>query len=156
MMAMTRGARGQGATKRPKVGVGIGSGYAGPPVALVVHGIPRSGKNSMRRFKNGGLAKSKAASTWLASAVLQLLTQRQHRPPIGAACRVEVAIYHAMALSRWDVDNVLNLVFDALKHAEIVTDDTAAVVREGTYAAHVDTADPRVEVTIRACQTFST
>jgi Holliday junction resolvase RusA-like endonuclease len=125
-------------------------------VAFVVRGIPRSGKNSMRRFKNGGLAKSKAASTWLSSAVQQLMAQRQHRPTIDGACRLEVTICHAMGLGRWDVDNVLNLVFDALKHAEVIADDRASIVREGSYRADVDKADPRVEITILPCQTFST
>jgi Holliday junction resolvase RusA-like endonuclease len=144
------------ATKPTGEGQGIGSGYSGRPVALVVRGIPRSGKNSMRRFKNGGLAKSKAASTWLSSAVQQLMAQRQHRPTIAGACRLEVTIFHAMGLGRWDVDNVLNLVFDALKHAEVIADDRAAIVREGSYRADVDKADPRVEITIRPCHTFST
>jgi len=155
-MARARGARGQGSTKPASEGQGIGSGYSGRPVAFVVRGIPRSGKNSMRRFKNGGLAKSKAASTWLSSAVQQLMAQRQHRPTIDGACRLEVTICHAMGLGRWDVDNVLNLVFDALKHAEVIADDRASIVREGSYRADVDKADPRVEITILPCQTFST
>lgn len=155
-MPILRGARGQGTAKPTKQGQGIGAPYSGRPVAFVVRGIPRSGKNSMRRFKNGGLAKSKAASTWLASAVQQLMAQRQHRPTIAGACRLEVTICHAMGLGRWDVDNVLNLVFDALKHAEVIADDRASIVREGSYRADVDKADPRVEITILPCHTFST
>jgi Holliday junction resolvase RusA-like endonuclease len=77
-------------------------------------------------------------------------------PTIAGACRLEVIIFHAMGLGRWDVDNVLNLVFDALKHAEVIADDRASIVREGSYRADVDKADPRVEITILPCHTFLT
>lgn len=157
----------------PRSGVGAGSSRAAPPTprtpapvpvapytgptrSLTVLGIPRSGKNSQRQVRNartGGrfTIKSKAASDWLAAAIVQLVDQNRPRDPIAGACYVGLDIFHALALTRWDQDNVVNLVYDALKHAGVVVDDTAAIVRQGAQMTYVDTVHPRVEITIQPC-----
>jgi Holliday junction resolvase RusA-like endonuclease len=122
---------------------------------LVVHGIPRSGKNSGQNgvtFDGRPIRrKSAAAAVWLSSAVRQLLDQLRTAPLIRGRCRVTVHVFHALPLTSWDSDNVVNLALDAAKKALLVADDCAAIVRETETATDVDKSRPRVEITVGPC-----
>jgi Holliday junction resolvase RusA-like endonuclease len=144
------------ATNGAKKGPSTPPPYSGPQIAFCVFGIPRSGKNSQRQFVNKRTGarfsvKSKAAAGWLAEAVAQLTAQRGRAEAITGACMVSVDVYHKLPLSTFDSDNVVNLVYDALKHAHVIADDKAAIVRQGASMAYVDKANPRVEITIGPC-----
>lgn len=151
------------AVSRPKRGgkvhrptLTISGPYTGPVWRAVVLGIPRSGKNSGQNgvtFDGRPIRrKSPAAAAWLASAVSQLVDQLRVAPLIRGRCRVTVHVFHALPLTGWDSDNVVNLALDAMKKALLVADDCAAIVRETETATDVDKSRPRVEITVGPCQ----
>lgn len=111
-------------------------------------GVPRSGKNSQNIFKVGArrfVRKSKAASQWLAIAEKQLREQLGRQQPMTGKVRVDVVLYQPS--DRCDLDNMVSLVYDALKRV-VIGDDKDIVC--GWNEKLVDKANPRAEVTI--CQ----
>jgi Holliday junction resolvase RusA-like endonuclease len=109
-------------------------------------GIPRSGKNSQQLMKAGNrrfVRKSKAASGWLATAAIQLREQLGRRSPLPGAVRVDIIAYQPS--DRCDLDNMVSLVYDALKGC-VIHDDKYIVC--GWSEKRVDKGNPRVEVTI--------
>lgn len=123
-------------------------------LVFVVDGIPRSGKNSQRRrtiTNRSGQRQtismqSLAAEQWTHNALAQIAMQRPLITAQAGPFELQLLICHALPLTAWDADNVLNLSQDALKKARIITDDCAAVLRRIVLDTDVDKARPRVEM----------
>ena len=118
------------------------------PITYTVLGEPRSGKNSQNIFKAGQrrfVRKSKAASAWLATAHEQLATQMRAKRlnRVRGPVRVDVTCYQKV--DRCDVDNMVSLVYDALKGVCIEDDKT---IQGGLSWKYVDRAAPRVDIII--------
>lgn len=121
---------------------------AAAAVRYTILGEPRSGKNSQRIMRAGArrfVLKSKAATGWLASAQQQLTdTMRaKKRRLVPGPVRVDVVCYQKV--DRCDLDNMVSLVYDALKSLCIVDDK---LVQAGYAEKLIDRANPRVEITI--------
>lgn len=118
------------------------------PITYTVLGEPRSGKNSQKIARAGQrrfVRKSKAASAWLATAHEQLTTQMRAKrlKLVRGPVRVDVTCYQKV--DRCDVDNMVSLVYDALKGVCIEDDKT---IQGGLNWKYVDRAAPRVDITI--------
>lgn len=120
----------------------------GAAFAYVIHGVPRSGKNSMRLLRNRKTGKpfakkSKCATAWLDAARTQLVIQHAMRKTISTPVRVDAVYYQPS--DRVDGDNMEALLWDALK-LDVLTDDSIIVAWSGEK--RIDKARPRIEVTI--------
>lgn len=112
----------------------------------VITGIPRSGKNSQQIMRAGQrrfVRKSKAASQWLNEAFRQLKEQHGRRKMLDGKVRVDVVLYQPA--DRCDLDNMVSLVYDALKGV-VITDDKLVVC--GWTEKQVDKKSPRTEVSV--------
>jgi Holliday junction resolvase RusA-like endonuclease len=112
----------------------------------VITGIPRSGKNSQQIMRAGQrrfVRKSKAASQWLDDAFRQLKEQMGRRGALDGKVRVDIVLYQPS--DRCDLDNMVSLVYDALK-GTVIGDDKHIVC--GWNEKRVDKGNPRTEVTV--------
>lgn len=123
---------------------------------LTVPGQPISGKNHMRPFvtKNGrrGIMKGKTVTDWYDRVVPQLFTQFQRYgvPMLAVPLHVDVNQYvkHGIcSTANPDGDNAQSAVWDALKHAQVIQDDSLIVSWGGKKVQ--DAKNPRIEIEIR-------
>jgi Holliday junction resolvase RusA-like endonuclease len=122
-------------------------------VRLVIHGAPRTKKNSPRMARN----KKTGASFPLPSASYENWEQRaiwqvkqQHRGPcIDCPVEVTATIYRERAVG--DLINYLQAVADMLQEAGVLTDDKWVMSWDGSRLDK-DAANPRVEIAIEVMQ----
>lgn len=116
----------------------------------MIEGAPASFKNSKRlvTLKNGRrlALKSKAATSWLSSAVLQLRAQRGRAATITGPVAISLWIFRARNTGDWD--NLAGGVGDALEDAGVIANDKQ--ITEAHVVLGLDRARPRIEVELRA------
>lgn len=124
---------------------------------LVIHGPPRTKKNSRRvayvrgtECKKCGrgkafLLQSKQHDEWAKPAIQKLKLLWGYRNPIERPVNVAALVYRERATG--DLLNYLAAVSDALEHAGVVANDVLCVSWDGSLLLK-DAKRPRVEIFI--------
>lgn len=118
---------------------------------FTIQGVPVSGKNHMRPMVNRKTGKrfmkiGKVAEAWQVEAIRQLAEQRLARrlKTMDGPLYVEYVAYQPW--DRCDIDNMESALFDALKKALVIRDDSLIQDHRGRKA--VDADNPRFEIFI--------
>jgi len=121
---------------------------------LIVHGVPRTKKNSLRMALNrstGGRfpIQSKAAKRWEHLAVLQLQMQWGDLPALAEPVGVHAVVFRQRDVG--DLNNYLAAIADALEHAGVLVNDKYIRNWDGSRL-NKDALHPRVELLITRLQ----
>lgn len=123
---------------------------AAPSVSFVVHGAPRTKKNSLRIMRGRGgtpfVAQSKQANAWEGTAALQLQA-RSHGLPgwVRGPVNLRARVYRERDTG--DLGNYLAAVCDALQASGVVANDREILGFDGSRLLK-DAKNPRVEITL--------
>ena len=119
---------------------------------MIVHGVPRTKKNSQRIVIIGGHPKVIPSKDYKAyeEFVLWILNPTASGKPISTAVNVK-CLYFMPTRRRVDLVNLLEASCDILVKAGILEDDHSGIVvsHDGSRVLY-DKDDPRVEITIEA------
>lgn len=114
---------------------------------IVIHGQPRTKKNSSRIVKRGNITKllpSDAFIRYEKAALLQLAHVGAVQGPISVCCR-----YYLQDRRSWpDLVGLLQATSDILQDAGIIEDDKYIVNYDGSEIVGLDKDNPRVVIAI--------
>lgn len=113
---------------------------------FAVHALPKSVNVTMRSHFT---VRTRERDAW---TLLVREAMRAYRfTPIAGPYRLHVTFY-VPTRKRWDANNHLKNVLDALVRAGAVEDDGAPLLVHESYATRYDPAHPRTEFTITAAE----
>lgn len=116
---------------------------------LVIHGEPRTKKNSQRIIMAGSYPKiipSKAYKEYEKEALWQLAGKGAHiSSPVEVTCR-----YYMKTKRKVDLTNLLEATDDILVKAGVLEDDNSRIIESHDGSrVYCDGLDPRVEIEIK-------
>lgn len=116
---------------------------------IVIHGDPRTKKNSSRIIRAGNrmmLIPSAQYKAYEADALKQIPAKYRQRldSPMNVRC-----VYYMRTRRKVDLVNLLESTCDILVRAEVLEDDNSGIVaRHDGCAVKYDPSNPRVEIEI--------
>lgn len=126
-------------------------------IRIVIHGEPRTKKNSSRIVKVGKFSKlipSKAYCDYEKDFIWQCKLLKAHILNIDYKCNIK-CVYYMKTKRKVDLTNLLGGTMDCLVSAGVIKDDNCNIAysHNGSYVDY-DKNNPRVEIEIERIQEY--